>query len=415
MTRSGLAAALFLSLPSLDAAPPRYVVQLLPGARVGTDGWASALTSRGELVYSSFSIDVLSGEPKGHLYSRGRVSEVRPFRGRASVSDINNRGEIIGRSSRRGHPFLIRDGKEIDLYAATGGKLVWAYDINNPGQICGWQIAGGVPRPARWTNGTLVALDLPDGYTGGEATSINDASQMIGYFRADGANDRAFFFSDGILTLLGTADKPSRAVALSENGQVVFKSGDEWIRWTEGGQYPLTVTPSGGSEVQVAAINSRGQVLGRREQGLNPGVLWTGDVMSELEDLVSPYFRYGHLPYNEPRVFTFNEQGVISAATDHGQLMLLWPVSDGVPRPRLFLEGSRRRVTDRARITLRGTTLGDTVSVIGSAPGEKVTFAEGTRNWTLEMPVRPGRTVFTVTAHGRGGDSQPMRVTVVRR
>jgi probable HAF family extracellular repeat protein len=75
------------------------------------------------------------------LWSRGRVIHLGDLGGGYSEAlGINDRGEVVGRSSRAdgsSGAFLWRDGTMIDLGALTGAPRSEAFAINNRGQVLG--------------------------------------------------------------------------------------------------------------------------------------------------------------------------------------------------------------------------------------------------------------------------------------
>jgi hypothetical protein len=86
----------------------------------------------------------------------------------------------------------------------------------------------------------------------------------------------------------------------------------------------------------------------------------------------------------------------------------------GVPRLRVK---SKRIVVHSKRATITGKAIG-AVSVTYSpadAP-QRVLFADGGKNWSLKLSLEKGvPEVLTLIAHGVGGDSKPLLVTVIRK
>jgi hypothetical protein len=82
--------------------------------------------------------------------------------------------------------------------------------------------------------------------------------------------------------------------------------------------------------------------------------------------------------------------------------------------PTLSLVGKKLVVTKTGRAVLKGTASSDATSVTAMR-GKRVFAAVGVENWVLKAPLKPGRNVFFVVAHGPGGDSPSVKVVVIRR
>jgi hypothetical protein len=82
--------------------------------------------------------------------------------------------------------------------------------------------------------------------------------------------------------------------------------------------------------------------------------------------------------------------------------------------PTLSLLGKKLVVTKAGRAVLKGTASSDATSVTVMR-GKRVFTAVGIESWVLKAPLKPGRNVFFVVAHGPGGDSEPVKVVVIRK
>jgi hypothetical protein len=71
-------------------------------------------------------------------------------------------------------------------------------------------------------------------------------------------------------------------------------------------------------------------------------------------------------------------------------------------------------VTKAGRVVVKGVTSGNVTSVTALL-GRKTLTAVGTASWKLVVPLKPGRNVFSVVAHGPGGDSPAVKVIVTRK
>lgn len=82
--------------------------------------------------------------------------------------------------------------------------------------------------------------------------------------------------------------------------------------------------------------------------------------------------------------------------------------------PRLTVKGKRKRVSTGDQTVIRGIATGEVTSVTCKL-GKRTRIAKGTSAWKFLPRLKPGRNVLTVTAHGPGGDSAPVKVIVIRK
>jgi probable HAF family extracellular repeat protein len=134
----------------------------------------------------------------------------------------------------------------------------------------------------------LIDLGNLGGAQSAQAYDINEAGQVVGYATSAAGPQRAFLWSDGVMTDLGTlGGSSSKANALNDVGQVVGKStvttgsfATEAFLWQGGVMAGL-----GLSAAEPAAINEAGQVAGYFST--NSGYrafLWQGGVVTEIGD-----------------------------------------------------------------------------------------------------------------------------------
>ena len=204
----------------------------------------------------------------------------------SSASFVNRRGQIAGESftsftanSSTGvptlDPFFWEDGKMVDIgtLGGTWGVPNW---MNNRGQVVGSSNVAGDQNshPFLWDkeNG-LKDLGLLPGGIYGEASSINDAGEIVG--GSDSAtNFHATLWKHGDIIDLGTVagDKCGGANWINSRGQIVGTSGDchfdDHAGLSENGG-PLVdlqslVQPgSGVTLVSAIFINDRGEIAAR--------------------------------------------------------------------------------------------------------------------------------------------------------
>jgi hypothetical protein len=65
-------------------------------------------------------------------------------------------------------------------------------------------------------------------------------------------------------------------------------------------------------------------------------------------------------------------------------------------------------------VVVKGAASGVVTSVTATL-GKRKLAVKGTGVWKVIVPLKRGRNVLLVVAHGAGGDSQPVRVVVIRR
>jgi uncharacterized membrane protein len=139
---------------------------------------------------------------------------------RTIVSDINERGQIIGIYSEtspdtqvgtdtRGFLF---DGGEVTRIDVPGAMQTQAFDIDSDGRIVGEYLdaAGTFHGYLRDHHGNFTTIDLP-GATGTSITGINDHGQMIGIYGDASGTPRAFLLDQGVVT---TFDVPGAVLVL---------------------------------------------------------------------------------------------------------------------------------------------------------------------------------------------------------
>jgi hypothetical protein len=66
------------------------------------------------------------------------------------------------------------------------------------------------------------------------------------------------------------------------------------------------------------------------------------------------------------------------------------------------------------KTVIRGIVTGELTSVTYKI-NKRTRVAKGTSAWKFVARLKPGRTVVTITAHGPGGDSAPVKVVVIRK
>jgi probable HAF family extracellular repeat protein len=205
-----------------------------------------------------------------------------------------------------------------DLGGLTGRPSSFAYDINASGQVVGYARAGINDRRAfLYSGGTMTDLGTMGGSMS-EAYGINASGQIVGWsYTASDAAQRAFLYSGGHMTDLGTlGGANSWANAINESGQIAGSAN--WVPPPYGGTRAFLYSGGrmtslgtlGGEDGGGTAINARGQVVG---YSTTPGnvdchaFLWSGTSMLDFGSL-HPGFSYA---------FSINDSGQVAGILRH--------------------------------------------------------------------------------------------------
>jgi probable HAF family extracellular repeat protein len=243
--------------------------------------WPQLINNRGQIA--GYTWNPQTRDPgRGFLYERGDSTIIGEV---AEPFGINDKGQIVGVQSAwdidNGRPtnlrrfaFLYEHGTLTDLSRRLG--IETAVDINNAGHIVG-QTRDKIAY--RFAQGKLTVLGTLPGDGASRALAINQAGSIVGASDADAvdaaggpAASRAFLYrQDRMIDLNARGGfAGSHAFAINGPGQVLgsaIKGAERfYFLYSQDGFINLNALPvfagGGWSEVQFAAMNDRGQLVG---------------------------------------------------------------------------------------------------------------------------------------------------------
>ncbi len=153
------------------------------GTLGGAFSAAEAINDRGQIVGTS---STAAGEWHAFLWENGHLTDL----GVASISGINNRGQMVGGTSFPAgfHGYLMDRGTVADLGVLPGGSYSNANAINAHGWVVGDSDSAAHPGNAGaylWRGGAMRELPGLDG-TYSTTTALNDRGQVLGESQSSG-------------------------------------------------------------------------------------------------------------------------------------------------------------------------------------------------------------------------------------
>lgn len=255
----------------------------------------------------------------------------------AHVTDINDRGELVGtywrRSGDQTRGFLWRNGEVIDLGSLDGDRpssVTEPTAISERSEVVGQASdENGTMRAFVWHRGYIESVALPESHWA-SATDINVRGQIIG---TDVAEQRPFVASShGAVTYLpnlpGTDFSYVNAInargQIIGSGEIVATASDRPVLWQDGTPIDLGAADPGGN-FSAIDINDRGQIVGVGSfRGSGGVLLWQAGKFTMLPQL---YPQEGA----NSRPYALNERtqvvGTTQALSTHRDVATLW--SDG--------------------------------------------------------------------------------------
>jgi probable HAF family extracellular repeat protein len=150
----------------------------LPSATLWTDGSPSTLSNAFSLARDVNDLGQVAGfdnlvaAPHAAVWQAGSVTSL----GLGSATAINNAGQVVGFSltdAQSASRATVWNGSTATFLDGLGSQ---AMDINDSGQIVGFNAAG---QATLWQGPSALELGTPDGYSG-SASAINNAGQIVG-------------------------------------------------------------------------------------------------------------------------------------------------------------------------------------------------------------------------------------------
>ena len=278
----------------------------------------------------------------GFVWDGSQLVEIFPLNypngGQVWAYGINDAGDVVGYSSNGGlsiHAYLWNAEEMTDLGIPEWSNVDYsrAQDINNNGWIVG--MAGGVPYDLRGFIKHGEVWDQIPTFGGNEsrAYAINDLNDVVGYTRNAKGKFRAFGIPAGDLNSMtdigDLGGGASQAYDVNNNRIITGQSKgvDEFWHafiWSlEEGMVDLGTL--GGNESYAWSINDDGVVVGKSQvpEGGTHGFMWMDGEMYDVNNFIVP-----DLDATIVNVRDINESGFLAATAEY---------PDGTKRPVLLI------------------------------------------------------------------------------
>lgn len=255
-----------LGCPALASADPLYSVLFLPAGFTGSD-----MNNAGQIVGNT-------QENAAWIWADDGIVNLSLMSPGIQATAINNRGEVAGAFSfADSAAFIYSHGQLRDIGRPAGLNYAIPHAINDRGEVAGTagNFPGDTSRAFFYSGGAMTAIGTFGGDQG-DAYGLNDHGQVVGGAALPPAPDvprgepRGFIYRDGVLRqLFGPDGGPLGPVYDINNAGA------------------LAVSPDGAAR----GINNHGAVvgfLGSFDADLTHAYLYAGGTTADLNDLIVP-------------------------------------------------------------------------------------------------------------------------------
>jgi probable HAF family extracellular repeat protein len=255
----------------------------LPG---GNYSEAYAINNRGQVVgWGTINESTCTGFDgcwHGFLWENGTMTDLGTL-GAGFLSyaySINDRGDIVGISTRADYPFdewhavSWSNGVITDLGTVPAARQTFVFGNNNGAAVGSFTDAAGHTYPLLWTHAGITALPTLAGATYTETYKINNRGDAVGV-----SANHAVLWSGGAITDLGllpgavwTFGRDINNAGVVAGDSFIPFSGNRAFVWADGVMRALP----GGVESFAKGVNARGDIAGAMNTGSGlHAVIWT--------------------------------------------------------------------------------------------------------------------------------------------
>lgn len=326
-------------------------------------GYASGINDAGVVAGSGRNGSGLNSLPA--IYSGGVVQSLGTFPGGgmatppgnlpAQATDINNAGQVVGRTNGlfgspatvNTHAFLYDANQLIDL-GVLGGNFSEAYAINDSGVIVGFSSinSGGARHAFSYSGGAMHDLGTLPGEFESRAFAINESGQIAGK-----SGRLAVLIDNGVMQSIGSGV----GWGINDHGDVVGENGVAHAALYHNGTWSDLGT-FGGQFSIARDINNLGQIVGNADYPNDDSqpFLYQNGVLYDLRTLIDP--ASGWDLHNAVAINEFGQITGVGTAPGGGEhVFLLTPV----PEPAtiyLLLSGAMALAIAQARTRRRNNS-----------------------------------------------------------